>query len=247
MTSTTQTSPAYRAPSSSGGLRGWSGRASRSGRLPAFLLAMAAGILLYGFLVSGDYDVNDVSVRGVQHGDAIEIARTAGAIGESVFGVEPDRIASSVAALPYVQQAEVRVVLPSRVEIRIIERVPVLVWSNGNEQVLVDANGMVMKTGTLDGLPRVESTSLNLQPGSIVDPELVAAAAALEETLEAEVDLITWNQQTGFTVQLRNDRLVMFGSPERFPRKLVIYQEMRTAPLSWRVLDLREPDRPYFE
>jgi hypothetical protein len=111
----------------------------------------------------------------------------------------------------------------------------------------VDANGMVMKTGTLDGLPRVESTSLNLQPGSIVDPELVAAAAALEETLEAEVDLITWNQQTGFTVQLRNDRLVMFGSPERFPRKLVIYQEMRTAPLSWRVLDLREPDRPYFE
>lgn len=245
MTSTTQTSQGYRSQSHAG--MGWFGRAFRSGRLPAFLLAMAAGILLYGFLVSGDFDVNDVSVTGVQLGDPIEIAATADAIGESVFGIEPDRIAAGIAALPYVQRAEVHVVLPSKVEISITERVPVLVWSTGSEQLLIDANGMVMQTGTLADLPRVESNSLNLQPGSLVDPELVAAAAALQETLGGEIDLLTWNQQSGFTVQLRNDRLVMFGTPERFPHKLVLYQEIRTAPLSWQVLDLREPDRPYYE
>ncbi len=249
MTSTTQTSRSYHpAPrSDTGGLWGWFGRAFRNGRLPAFLLAMAAGILLYGFLVSGDFDVNDVSVRGVQLGDPIEIAATAGAIGESVFRIEPDTIAAGIAALPYVQRAEVRVVLPSKVEIVITERTPVLVWSTGSEQLLIDANGMVMQTGTLADLPRIESNSLDLQPGSVIDPELVAAAAALQESLGAEIDRMTWNRQSGFTVQLRNDRLVMFGSPDRFPHKLIIYQEIRTAPLTWQVLDLREPDRPYYE
>ena len=218
-----------------------------TGRLPAFLVACGCLVLLYGFLLSGDYDVNDVTVRGAQLGDPFEIAGTTGAMGESVFQIRPDEIADRLVTLPYVQQVDVATQLPSRVVITLTEREPVMVWDTGTTMFLVDGHGQVMKAGSIEGLPVVTSDALDLVPGDAIAVDRVAAVLALDEAIGANIDVIAWNERNGLTVQLQDKRLIILGEPDRFPLKLAVYQEVRTSDMAWSVLDLREPDRPYYE
>jgi len=225
----------------------WFSVVSRTGRLPAFIVACSCAVLLYGFLFSGDFAVNDVTVRGAQLGDAREIAGTTGAFGESLFRVQPDSIAGRLAGLPYVEQVIVETRLPSRVVVTLTEREPVLVWVTSDGPLLVDRHGRILKAADQNGLPHVESDSVRLQPGGALATGKISAVLALEEEMGPDINVITWNQRNGLTVQRHDGRLIIFGEPDRFPLKLAVYQEVSTRELTWMVLDLREPDRPYYE
>ena len=225
----------------------WFAAVALTGRLPAFLVACGCLVLLYGFLYSGDYAVDDVTVRGTRLGDPFEIAGTTDALGESVFQVKPDRIAAQLTQLPYVQKVEVDTELPSRVVISMTERVPVMVWVTADGPFLIDAHGKVMTSGDDATLPKVDSDALELEAGNVVDPARVASITAVHEALGPEIDVISWNERNGVTVRLHDKRLLIFGEPDRFPLKLAVYQEFRTGDVTWSVLDLREPDRPFYE
>src|SRR5690606_25714323 len=121
----------------------WLGAITRTGRLPALLVAGGCLVVLYGFLMSGDFAVDDVTVRGAQLGDPREIAGATGAFGVSVFDVEPDSIASRLSSLPYVERVEVETRLPSRVVVTLTERVPAVIWVTERDSFLVDAYGHV--------------------------------------------------------------------------------------------------------
>lgn len=225
----------------------WFSVITRTGRLPAFLVACGCAVLLYGFLVSNDFTVDDVSVRGAQLGDPREIAGATGAFGSSVFSVDADLIAERLAALPYVEKVSVETRLPSRVVVTLTEREPVLVWNSANGPMLVDTYGQVMLGGSQAGLPTVDGDSIELQPGAAVPVERVTAVAAVQAQLGSTIDVIAWNERNGITVRLLDKRLIIFGEPDRFPLKLAVYQEMSTTEVEWSVLDLREPDRPFYE
>ena len=226
----------------------WLSNLTRTGRLPSLLVAVACGIVLYGFLFSGDYGVDDVVVRGAHLGDPVEIASAAGAFGESVFEVQPEVIAERLAALPYVQQVDIDTHWPSQIVVHVTERVPVVVWRTEESRFLIDAQGQVLAIAGADtGLPIVESDALELGVGGSIDPRRVAAVQAVYETLGAQVDRVTWSERDGLTARLQDKSIVMFGYPERLPLKMAVYQEVRTTNMAWSVLDLREPDRPYYE
>jgi cell division protein FtsQ len=225
----------------------WFSVLARTGRLPAFIVACSCLVLLYGFLLSGDFAVNDVTVRGAQLGDAREIAGSTGAFGASLFRVQPDRIAARLAELPYVERVVVETRLPSRVVVTITEREPALVWITVDGPLLVDRHGHILTVADNEGLPRVESDSVRLHPGEAIATGKISAVIALYEEMGRDIQAITWSQRNGLTVQRQDGRLIIFGEPDRFPLKMAVYQEVSTRETTWMVLDLREPDRPYYE
>ena len=225
----------------------WFAVVLRSGRLPAFLLACGCLVLLYGFLFSGDFDVDDVTVRGAQVGDPREIAATTGAFGSSIFDVDPDAIAAQLAALPYVERVTIDTEMPSRVVVNLVERTPVAVWSTDSTSFLVDQHGKVMAVGDRDDLPHVLGGDFEVTVGGTLSPERIAAVSAVHDVLGADAEIMAWSQLDGLSVRLHDKRLVIFGEAERLPLKLAVYQEFQTLDVSWSVLDLREPDRPFYE
>jgi cell division protein FtsQ len=216
--------------------------------LPSLLVAIACAIVLYGFLFSGDYGVDDVVVKGAQLGDPVEIASATGAFGDSVFEVEPEAVAKRLTALPYMQQVNIETHWPSQIVVNVTERVPVIVWQTEDGSFLVDARGQVLAmAGNGMDLPVVESEAIELEAGGQIDPQLVASVRAVYDNLGPQLDRVIWSDREGLTARLEDKSIVMFGYPERFPLKLAVYQEVRTSDMVWSVLDLREPDRPYFE
>ena len=226
----------------------WFAVLTRTGRLPSLLAAIACAIVLYGFLFSGDYGVNDVVVKGARLGDPVEIASATGAFGDSVFEVEPEVIAERLTALPYMQQVDIETHWPSQIVVNVTERVPAIVWRTEESSFLIDAHGKVLTmAGDSMDLPVVESETIEIEAGGQIDPQWVASVRAVYDSLGPQLDRVIWSDRAGFTARLDDKSVVMLGYPERFPLKLAVYQEVRTTGMVWSVLDLREPDRPYYE
>lgn len=226
----------------SGGILG----ALRSGRLPAALVALSAAVLLYAFLGSGDFVISQVTVEGVMQGDANEIATVARALDEPLFTIDASSAAARVAALPYVQSASVRTRFPGEVVVRVEERTPVIVWVTPGGAFRLDAAGRVLYAGDDPALPHV-SAEVALQPGDELSAATVQAALAITRTLGTALQSLSVSLVDGLTGTLRDGRIVVFGSTERTPEKLAVYQATAGAGLEWERLDLREPDRPYYK
>lgn len=226
----------------------WFAALTRTGRLPGLLVVIACGIVLYGFLFSGDYAVDDVVVRGAQLGDPVEIASTSGAFGASIFEVEPALVAGRIAELPYVQNVNVETHWPSQVVVTVEERVPVIVWRTAGRSFLVDAHGQILAPASADSdLPVVESDTGDVEIGGAIDPRQVASVQSVYASVGPQLDSLTWSEREGLTAQLDDRSIVIFGYPERFPMKIAVYQDIGTIETAWSVLDLREPERPYYE
>ncbi|MCO5176030.1 MAG: FtsQ-type POTRA domain-containing protein [Thermomicrobiales bacterium] len=221
----------------------------RSGRIPAAVIVVACGILLYGFLLSGDFLVASVVVRGVELGDPAEVATTADAIGEPIFSIDAGAAADRVALLPYVEHVSVRTSFPDKVTIAVIERQPVVAWKTGDSIALIDQRGHVLTDSRPlpDGLPSVINELEAPSVGQTLDPAIVASVIAAADTLGEVADALRWTTDDGLVAALRDDRQVIFGSPDRMPMKLAVYQTVAAGGSVWEVLDLREPDRPYYK
>lgn len=221
----------------------------RSGRIPALVVVAACGILLYGFLLSGDFLVASVVVRGVGLGDPAEVATVADAIGEPIFSIDAGQAAERVARLPYVESVAVRTSFPDKVTISVVERQPVLAWQVGGQTWLLDRRGHVLAGSAQvpDGLPTVISELDPPRVGDTLDPAMVASGVAASETLGTVATAMHWARDDGLVATLRDGRTVIFGSPDRMPMKLAVYQTVVASGADWQVLDLREPDRPYYK
>lgn len=221
----------------------------RTGRIPAAVVVVACGILLYGFLLSGDFLVASVVVRGVNLGDPAEAASVADAIGEPIFSIDAGRAAERVASLPWVERVVVSTSFPDEVTITVVERQPVLAWQAGGREFLVDSRGHILieSSPVPDGVPAIVSELDAPSVGDTLDPAVVAAATAVSQTLGQVASETRWRRDEGFVATLRDGRTVIFGSPDRMPMKLAVYQTVAASGADWQVLDLREPDRPYYK
>ncbi|MGH9174325.1 MAG: cell division protein FtsQ/DivIB [Vicinamibacterales bacterium] len=218
----------------------------RSGRMPAFFVLAGGVLLLYGFLFSGDFLVGSVVVRGTSIGDPAEIVTTADAIGEPIFTIDASESAERVAVLPYVERVTVSTRFPDEVVITVVERAPAVQWQAGPRAFLVDERGHVLAEQQRGDLPLVVIEGDAPVVGGSVAPERVAAAVAVREALGERIDELTWTIAEGLVARLDDKRVVVFGAPERVPLKLAVYGEVARLAETWSVLDLREPDRPYY-
>ena len=219
----------------------------RSGRMPAFFVMAGAMLLLYGFLLSGDFLVGSVVVRGASIGDPAQIVTTADAIGEPIFTIDASDSAVRVAALPYVESVTVSTRYPDEVVISVVERTPVVLWQVGSQAFLVDEHGNVLAEQSRDDLPLIVVEGDPPAIGAVIDPERVAAVIAVREALTGQIEELRWSADDGLVARLHDKRIVVLGNAERLPMKLAVYGEVARLQEPWSLLDLREPDRPYYE
>lgn len=119
-----------------------SGRPSPA-RAAAALVALAAGAVLYGLVGSPVFGYGRLVVDGARFTSRAEI-ETALRLpdGTSVFGLSVEELEARLRALPAVEAARVRIVLPETVAVELVEREPILAWRAGGAVYLVDGAGV---------------------------------------------------------------------------------------------------------
>ncbi len=115
-------------------------------------LVGAAGMValtgaLFWLLTDDSFSVTEASVsfEGLQHADETAVRERLSGLERSpnVFRVRASDIVAEMSLLTEVDAASASVTLPASVSVRLVERDPVFVWSNGNVAWLVDEDGML--------------------------------------------------------------------------------------------------------
>jgi cell division septal protein FtsQ len=145
-------------------------------------------------------DVDHVRVEGASRvaiGEVLEAAATAGAEpGDPLVGLSEASVARAVEALPGVADASVERRWPGTVVVTLVERRPVASVAVGDRLALVAADGVVVEVlgvlaGAPVGLPLLEGTAVDAEPGAVADaPDLLSVAAALPPAVVAHVSSV---------------------------------------------------------
>lgn len=159
--------------------------------LTALALLASAG-LTWGATASPAFDVESVEVDGAV---LTETAAIRAALGLSdpapnAFLIATDALRDRLLALPAIADAEVRVGLPGRLVVRVVEREPVLVWRRGAALLLVDRDGRVFADAAAPGAPAAAAAAHGLPV--IVDRREPGAGPAVGEAVDPlEYDVAT--------------------------------------------------------
>jgi cell division protein FtsQ len=139
--------------------------------------------------------VSRISIRGNERLSAGEVlALVDGLRGENILTVDLDDYRARLLASPWVEEAHLRRMLPSRIDIFIRERRPMGVGRLGTELYLVDTRGIVidefgpnyadMNLPMIDGLAAVPG-----EDASMVDEQRARLVTRLISALEARPDI----------------------------------------------------------
>ena len=129
--------------------------------------------LLFWLLTDDGFRVREDSVTfvGLRHADEVAVREHLEGIdrGPNVFRVRASEIVQTVSVLPEVDAASARVTLPAEVSVRLVEREPIFVWSDGAVAWLVDEDGMLFGPTGSDGTDAGRASEAAQTPGG-TDP-----------------------------------------------------------------------------
>jgi hypothetical protein len=155
----------------------------------------AAGLVvvtavLYWLLTDEAFTVTDerVSFRGLVHADEARVRERLPDLerGPNVFRVRASELVSELSTLTEVDAASARVTLPADVSITLDERDPVFIWSDGDNDWLVDEEGMLFAPAdtvlepAAGGEPGAETTAADTEPAADTTAADTARADARE-------------------------------------------------------------------
>jgi cell division protein FtsQ len=227
---------------------------STSWRRRALAAAVAAGALALTYFAwfrdSSLVAVHDVKVEGVSSTDQHQIvaALTDSAQGMTTLHVQADRLESAVRQFPTVASVSADPSFPHGMTIRVAERQPALVVTDGDHQVAVAADGSALPglhvqgqlpelrvdtlpaTGRLSGDPLTEALAIGAAPAPI--RPLVAGASV--------------SRDYGIIVTMRGGIELRLGSGDQLDQKwaaiAAILADRQVTSLSY--VDVRVPNRP---
>jgi cell division protein FtsQ len=225
----------------------------RNGRLPAGIGALALGIAFTWLATDPAFTVHRVVVAGVVSLPGTTIATTSGVLGQSIFSIDPQTIASRVAGLPGIQQTSVHAEVPDTLVIQVRERNVALVWDTGSTAFLLDGTGRVIGMAApgvpppalvVHALPGVTVPTVGAQ----VDSTTMRTALSLNARLPAEAGLtqadLVIDPLVGVIVQTPDWRAIV-GTDDQLGRKLAVLRAMLAQP-TWSTVDLRDPERAVY-
>ncbi len=222
----------------------WADAALTTGRLPALLVAIICGAMLWGFLATDDYRVQHVTISGLEYGDAQAVEKQAQLLDAPLFTVAPEEVAERIAALPNIEHVRVDVRFPDAAIIMITERAPAINIQAGDETRLLSADAALVAEEHITGLPVLE-VAADADVGAI-DEEIVAATVSITAVYGPEAGL-TWDANIGLALDHPAGGVVIFGEPVDIDAKLAVLAAVE-GQLSddWSQLDIRVPSRPAY-
>lgn len=135
------------------------------------------GAVLGRTAVAAGFELTRVEVTGTRHVPVSTVKALAFGEGAGTLAVSPTRLRARLRALPWVADAVVARRLPDRLDVRIVERVPVARWAQADGAVLIDRAGTALPVASLapfarlplisgDGAPRELSALTALLAGA---------------------------------------------------------------------------------
>lgn len=199
------------------------------------IVAAASGVLLS----APGLAVDRLLVRGHTRLSASDIeARLASVRGTNILRVDLEAYRARVLESPWVADATLWRVLPSTIEVRVVERVPEVLVRIGQQLFLMDAAGVLLAEfgpsfGNLD-LPIVDGVATSPIRGAAprVDAARLAVTRRLLDALDARPDLRNRVSQIDATnphdlvVLLDDDAAYLHVGSEQFVERLTVYLEM---------------------
>lgn len=133
---------------------------------------------------------------------------------DGFFAIDLDAARAAVAALPWVERAEVRKRWPDVLEVRVVEHVPFAHW--GDDRVLSE-RGLLFPIRGIEmpeGLPRLEGPDARV--GEVV--ALYNEAHAMFTLADHELEVVALDRRGSWTLQLAGGTRVVVGRQDARPR-----------------------------
>ncbi len=166
-------------------------------RAAALLGILAASGALYGVAATPTFTLTRAELPSLRWTTAAAMTRAIDAPpGTNLFRIRTAPIEARLEGLPGVASARVTVSLPDTLVVEIQERQAILAWAVGDQRFLVDRDGVLFATSSVDavaaaglttiGDSRTESSALVV--GSRLDPVDLDAATRIGSLVPADID-----------------------------------------------------------
>jgi cell division protein FtsQ len=206
------------------------------------------------------FQVAHITVSGHARLSAGEvIALLEGLRGRHILGLDLEAWQERLLSSPWVEEATLRRVLPSTIDVRVRERRPIVIGRIGSALYLVDTHGVVIDEygpayADLD-LPIVDGLAGGAGGRGALDPGRLRLAARLLDALAARPDIAEKVSQIDVSdvhdavVMLDGDTALLRLGGDAFVERLQQYLDLgealreRVAEIDY--VDLRFPDRLY--
>jgi cell division protein FtsQ len=215
--------------------------------------ALAAVALLFGGWLwlrdSSLVRVSNVHVTGAKGfgGGAVRSALEAAAGDMTTLNVDESALRAAVARYPLVRDVQASAHPPHRLDIRVIERVPVGVIHADGTTVAVTDDGILLRGVPTGSLPQI---SASVPPGGarVGDRKTAAKVAVLASApavLRSRVTSVSLGRY-GLQARLRSGLVLRFGDGQRLRAKWIAAQRVMSDPgaADATYIDLRIPARP---
>jgi cell division protein FtsQ len=223
----------------------------KNGRLLSLLGLMGLVALVFYLYSSPAYRIETLEVSGSKGLPVSELEARTDLIGRNVFVVNIAEAEEALRPLPYVRNVKIEAKWPNRVVVTVDERVPSVAWQVGNDNYLVDNDGVVVEAAEppADLITVVSSEKATLKAGDKVNAAAVDAAQKLYLRLPRELNLpvthLDYSPLTGITVT-SGDKSFCFGTADELDQKMAILQSFWGTGTNWKYLDLRSIEKPYY-
>ncbi len=217
------------------------------------LMLIASSISALVFLFTdATFRTGAPQVEGNHYLDAQQILQQAHLDGVNIYLIDPAEASRKlVTFMPQIEKVSVRLGLPDRVLIQVVEREPVLTYSQGEHRLWADAEGFLFPMTTeLDTLPKLldEDGSASVD-GSHLNPgvwqgiqEIAASISGIDTFYYRDIYGLFFISPEGWRVYL--------GDGDNMQHKLAMWQTIRQQLLqenrTIKAVDLRY-DRVYIQ
>jgi cell division protein FtsQ len=198
-------------------------------------LTLLLCFMLYAMWTASPFMVSAAEIRGNLRLGAAEINSVLGILSQPVFKVIPAQISANLqTAFPDMESVNVRVGLPNRIIVDVVERKPVLAWYQDGAVTWIDSSGVAFTPrGEVPGLVQVAANAAppTISPDPTLPPyrqkfiptEMVQALVALDSDVPVGMPMI-FDPQYGMGWQDPRGWTVYFGqTAEGIQMKMDVY------------------------
>ena len=227
-------------------------------------LTLILGLMVYSMLTANTFIVSGAEVSGNQRLSVADVSAALGVTGQPIFKAIPTDIEQTLrTAFPDLASVSVKVGLPNRVYVSVVERTPVLVWSQGDNNITwIDSNGVqFMPRGNMAGLipiaatgnpPKVAPDAKQTTYGqAFISPAMVQAIQTLYPQVPTGSPMI-YDPKYGMGWQDPRGWSVYFGqNTQDIPMKEKVYQAIldtiTNQGIQPTMIDVEYLDAPFYK
>lgn len=191
--------------------------------------------LLMVFWTSPKYKIQEIVVVGNERYADIELATVLNAVGMSIFQFDPQSALETMKTVyPELKDVDLRVALPAKITLTVVERRPVIEWRYGEKVIWIDSDGhAIMPKGEAAELVIVEArgipTVLQLSesgPSQWISPEQVEAILMMSIQAPEETPVL-YDPELGLGWVDPGGWQVFFGmNPGDMSERLAVYRSI---------------------